>query len=317
MSNPTWLWAIVNGVEYDLTSGNILYQEHGDGFGMPPLHRMTQRGPQQHGATNRDFRLDPRTITLIAGVARLCDADVYAARRMLLDIFKPSNTPIKLRWDLSNDTVRQIDAFYDGSMTLPLHSAAAGGIRSQNQSGQTLIGTSGGVYQRTAIDLFCPDPTFYDPTLVTVLMTNTSLGAGLTVPMPVPFSVSSSAMALATVIAYAGDWLTYPVIRLIGPLTNPIVTNVTTGEVLDFTGSAIETGDYWDIDLSYGAKTIVDSTGASRIAALSSVSDLGSWHLAAAPDASATYANTITVTAIGTVSTSAVQLTWYNRFLGF
>lgn len=317
MSNPTWLWAIVSGTEYDLTGAGILYQEHGDGFGLPPHHRFTQRGPQQHGETNRDFRLDPRPITLAAGFARECDADVYDARRRLLGIFKSSNTPIKLRWDLSNGAVRQIDTFYDGSMTLPLRSAAAGGIRSQNQSGQTLMGRNGGVYQRTAIDLIAEDPTFYDPTLQVVTLSNTSFGAGLAVPMPVPFSVGASSAALSQAITYAGDWLSYPTLRLIGPLTSPVVQNTTTGEVLDFTGAIIDPTDFWDIDLNYGVKTVVDSAGTSQIGALRDGSDLATFHLAAADDASATRANTIALTATGSTSVSALRVSWYNRFIGF
>jgi hypothetical protein len=311
MSNPTWLWAIVGGATYDLTGAGILYQEHGDGFGLPPHHRFT------HGATNRDFRLDPRPLTLIAGFARLCEADVYAARRMLLDIFKPSNTPITLRWDLSDGTVRQIDVFYEGSMTLPLRAPTAGGIRSSNQSGQTPIGQSGGVYQRTAIDLIAEDPTFYDPTLQVATVTNGYAAGGLTVPLPVPFSIGPSVFSGSTVIQYAGDWLAYPVLRLNGPLTSPVIRNTTTGEILDFTGATIDAGDYWDIDLGYGAKTIVDSFGTSQIAALVNGSDLGTFHLAAASDARSSFANTITLTATTTTSVSSMRVSWYSRFVGF
>jgi hypothetical protein len=317
MSTPTWLSAIVNAVVYDITAAGILFQEHADGFGLPPMHRFTQRGPQQHGETNRDFRLDPRIITLIAGFARDCDAEVYAARQRLLGIFKPSNIPIKLRWDLSNGAVRQIDTFYSGSLTLPLRSAAAGGIRSQNQSGQTPIGSAGGVYQRSAIELIAHDPTFYDPTLQTVTLANTSFGDGLSVPLPVPFDVGASVLSLSQALTYAGDWLSYPTIRLIGPLTSPVGTNVTTGEVLDFTGSSVPPGDFWDIDLSYGAKTVVDAAGANQLAALSDASDLATFHLAAASDASATLDNTITLTATGGTSVSTLRLQYYHRFIGF
>lgn len=315
MANPTWFWAVVNGVEYDLTGGGILWQEHGDGFGLPPMHRFTQRGPMQHGETNRDFRLDPRTISLVAGVARPTDADLYDARRRLLGIFKPSNTPIKLRWDLSNGSVRQIDTFYSGGMSLPLGHQAAGGIRSQNQSGQTPL-VSQGIYQRTGIELVAEDPTFYDPALQTATLSNTSFGSGLAVPMPVPFSVGASVMSVSQVITYTGDWLSYPLIRLTGPMTDPVVRNLTTGEVLDFTGSSIASGDYWDIDLSYAAKTIVDSAG-NNVPSLLDGSDLATFHLAAPTDASGSFANTLTITASGTNSQSTMRVQWYNRFVGF
>lgn len=313
MSNPTWLWAIVNGTTYDLTGAGILIPELVDGLGLPPLHRFTQRGPQQHGATNRDFRLDPRSLTLIGSFTRNCPADVWAARRRLLDIFKPSNIPVQLRWDLSDGTSRQLDTFIEGELTLPFGAVSGQG---GGQDRQTLIGLSGGVQQRTAIQVIAEDPTLYDPTLVTVTIPNTTFGTGMTVPLPVPFSIGSSVMSGAQVITYLGDWLTYPTIRLTGPMTDPIVTNTTTGEVLNFTGTTIAIGEYLDIDLSYGAKTVRDSNGVNQIAALVSTSDLGTWHLAAGSDASSSLANTITITASATSSVSAVRLTFYTRYLG-
>lgn len=316
MALPTWLWAIVGGSLYDLTAGGILWMEHGDGFGLPPMHRFTQRGPMQHGETNRDFRLDPRTITLAAGVDRPNEAQIYDARRRLLGIFKPSNTPILLRWDLANGTVRQIDTYYSGGMTLPIGHAAAGAISSQNQSGQTPL-YSQGVYQRTAIELTAYDPTFYDPTLQTAILTNTLFGSGLPVPMPVPFSVGGSIFGGSLNITYGGDWLSYPVLRLTGPLNDPVIRNTTTDELLDLTGASISAGDYWDIDLSYAAKTIIDAAGVDQMGFLSDASDLATFHLAAADDASATRVNTITLAATGASSVSQLRVQYYNRFVGF
>lgn len=317
MSNPTWMWAIVGSTTYDLTGAGILYQEHGDGFGLPPHHRFTQRGPQQHGATNRDFRLDPRPLTLVAGFARLCEADVYAARRMLLDIFKPSNTPIQLRWDLADGSVRQIDVFYEGSMTLPLRAPTAGGIRSSNQSGQTPIGRAGGVYQRTAIELIAEDPTFYDPTVHVASLVSGFVGSGLPVPLTVPVAIGSAVFNSTLVIPYAGDWLSYPVITILGPFSDPIITNVITGEILNLTGISIPPGETWTIDLAYGAKTVSDGNGANQLAAVSIDSDLGTWHLAAAPDASSVFPNVILVTGTNATGQSVVTFRYYDRFIGF
>lgn len=316
MTMPTWLWATVAGVDYDLTAAGLFLLEHGDGFGLPPLHRFSSRGPQQHGETDKGFRLDPRIITLVGGVVRETDARMYDARRRLMGVFKPSNDPILLRWDLSNDTVRQIDTFYSDGMSLPIGHAAAGAISGQNQSGQTSL-YSQGLYQRTSIELFAPDPTFYDPTLHTVTIGNTSFGSGLAVPMPVPFSVGSSVMGVTGTIAYDGDWLSYPALHLTGPLTDPIITNLTTAEVLDFTGSTIDAGDFWDIDLRYGFKTIYDASGTSRVGSLADGSDLATWHLAASPVADTPYTNQIRIFASGATSVSALRVSYYSRFVGF
>jgi len=315
MSLPNWLWAITGGVQYDLTGAGLFWQEHSDGWGLPPMHRFTSRGPQQHGETNIDFRLDPRIINLVGGTVRDTQSSIADARRRLMGIFKPSNAAILLRWDLANGSVRQIDAFYSDGMSLPLGHVTAGRVSSQNQSGQTpLYGEA--LYQRTAIELVCPDPTFYDPTAHVVTITNTSFGSGLTVPMPVPFSIGASSMNVSQAIAYDGDWLAYPVLRLIGPLTDPVIRNTTTGEVLDFTGATINAGDYWDIDLGYAAKTVTDAAGTSQIGALVDGSDLATFHLAATPTADAPYSNTLTLVAGGANSVSSLRVTYYSRFIG-
>lgn len=312
MSNPTWLWATIGGTTYDLTSAGILWFEQADGLGLPPMHRFTQRGPQQHGETNRDFRLDPRQITLIGSFARPTEAELYTARRRLLDIFAPSNSPIVLRWDLSNGAVRQIDTFYSGGLSLPIGTPPDS---SGDRSGQTRL-YSQGIFQRSAIELTAYDPTFYDPTLLTATLTHTTFGGGFVVPMPVPFSVGGSTLGTTLQVTYSGDWLSYPVIRLTGPLDDPVLTNTTTGDVLNFTGASISAGDYWDIDLSYGAKTVIDAAGDSQIAFLTATSDLATFSLAPALDGSASRVNTLTLSATGATSVSAARLQWYSRFVG-
>jgi hypothetical protein len=293
----------------------LFWQEHSDGWGLPPMHRFTSRGPLQHGETNIDFRLDPRILNLVGGTVRDNQAKMQAARSRLMGVFKPSNAAILLRWDLADGTVRQIDTYYSDGMSMPIGHVTAGRISSQNQSGETaLYGEA--LYQRTAIELVAPDPTFYDPTAHVVTITNTSFGSGMPVPLPVPFSVGPSTMSVSQAIAYDGDWLTYPVLRLIGPLTDPVVRNTTTGEILDFTGATINAGDFWDIDLGYAAKTVTDAAGNSQMAYLVDGSDLGTFHLAATPTADAPYSNTLTLVAGGSNSQSSLRVMYYSRFIG-
>ena len=40
-----------------------------DGFGMPPSHRLTERGPLQHGETDLGYLLDPRLIQIAVKLA--------------------------------------------------------------------------------------------------------------------------------------------------------------------------------------------------------------------------------------------------------
>ena len=62
------IYAIMDGVEYDLNYGDPAKFEGEDDLGMPDLHRMEERGPMQHGTTDRGYRLDPRYPTYVFGI---------------------------------------------------------------------------------------------------------------------------------------------------------------------------------------------------------------------------------------------------------
>ena len=116
-------------------------------------------------------------------------------------------------------------------------------------------------------------------------------------------------------IDYGGNWLEYPVIRLHGAISDPIITSVVTGEKLDFTGITITAGTYYDIDTRYGFKTVKNEAGENKIAELTDDSDLGTFHLSAAPYATGGV-NIISIAGTAVTGGSAV-ITYYNRYTSF
>jgi hypothetical protein len=90
---------------------------------------------------------------------------------------------------------------------------------------------------------------------------------------------------------------------------------VTTGEVLDFTGTTIGAGEWYELDLRYGYKTVLDNSGANVVSDLSSDSDLATWHLATDPEAAGGI-NSITVTGSAVTEATSVHLVWFERYLG-
>ena len=55
----------VNTITTRLGSESFTFSYLGDqGFGLAPLHRITTRGPLQHGDSDIDFRLDPRILQI-------------------------------------------------------------------------------------------------------------------------------------------------------------------------------------------------------------------------------------------------------------
>lgn len=117
-------------------------------------------------------------------------------------------------------------------------------------------------------------------------------------------------------LAYEGDWPAFPIIRLAGPISDPVITNTATGETLDFTGTTIGSTDFYTIDTRYGQKTVKDGGGISRLSGLSTDSDLYSFHLEPSPLATGG-TNVITLGGTATGTATLMTITYYNRFIGF
>ncbi len=103
----TTLQAIVGGVTYDLSDAVNYKHLANDGFGLPSQRLLTESGPLQNGVSYLGFRLEPRIITLGLFASASNESAYYSRRAEVLNIFKPSNTPIQLRFTKPDGDVRQ------------------------------------------------------------------------------------------------------------------------------------------------------------------------------------------------------------------
>lgn len=62
------------------------------GFGLSPLHFITQRGPYQDGQTALDMRLDPRVVQVVIAEPLFRRMDFWDRRNDLLDLLRPSRS---------------------------------------------------------------------------------------------------------------------------------------------------------------------------------------------------------------------------------
>jgi hypothetical protein len=286
---------IRNGNIYSLVDGTYSHYLGDNGWGAAPTHRLTARGPQQHGESDYGFRLDPRVGSVVLGIPGSSLEDLFSRRGGLIALFGPANS-LALRWTIGS-LVKQIDVKRVGGLSLA----------SANKSG---------FYQRAAVDLRAADPSFYDPDSQ---LQEFGLGSGANefeVPMPVPHHVGASTLDETVGINYPGSWHSFPFIRITGPITNPVITNESTGEVLDFTGTTIVVGDYYDIDCAYDAKTVIDDSGVNKIADLTDDSDLATFHISCDCEAVPGGANSISVTGSATTTATKVTMTYFNRYEG-
>lgn len=295
MSALDKLEIIVNGVSEDVSDLLDFALTGNDGFGMPPFHRLEERGPQQDGVTDRGFRLDPRIIGL--KIASFPDdlVDYYALRDVLLRIFRPRTQALILRRTVAG-MVRQCDC----------HLVDGGRFSSANAKALS---------QDEVFQLKAGDPTLYDPVGEAITF---SLGGGgdqFTVPTPVPTGIGASTINQLIAIEYGGSWRTYPKIRITGPITDCVITNTSSGDKLDFTGITIAAGDYYDLDLAYDAKTVVNASSVNKIADLTDDSNQATFCIlddSIVEDGT----NSIRVTGSGINAATKVDLSFYTRYIG-
>ena len=280
---------IVNGVEQSLPP--IVTHE---GWGMTGVRLFTSEGSQQIGSTYHGHRMKARIGVLIFQMPTSTLDDMYALREELQEIFNPLNN-VEVKFDLGYG-VRRIAVHYLNDMTMPwlgeLYAA-----------------------QRVAVSLFCPDPLFYDPEARYV---NFELGGagGTPVPTPVPTPSGQSKLDAVNIATTFGNYHSFPtLIRITGPITDPVITNLTLDRKLDFTGITIGAGHYYDINLLYGLKSVIDDLDANKIADLTDDSNLDSWMIAAHPVA-VDGKNSIQVTGTAGSSATKIQIAWSDKYLG-
>jgi len=283
-----------DGVEYMLSSPLFVLQE--DGWGMPPVEYVTERGPFQHGETVKDFFLRPRTLQLIVRRSGCSRSEYWDIRAKLLDILRPGRglastppSPGILRKYLANGAVRELFVYTSEGPGFP--------GRTDDSWDQWSI--------QDVIRFTAYDPIARDPKPVSVTFQTT----GVTGTFPLTFAwTSSPGSGGSQTINYVGTFLALPTIFITGPIISPLITNITTGEKIQLTFS-LNAAEYATIDLSYGNKTVVKNDGTNLIGYVSSDSDLATFHLT-------TGGNVLQVTAGGTSIASNILLTWYNRYIG-
>jgi hypothetical protein len=158
------------------------------------------------------------------------------------------------------------------------------------------------------------DPLFFDPTEVVASFT-LGVSGDLVFPITFPIEFGSGVILDTLNLTYVGTWSTLPTIVIVGPIENPVITNVTTGEKLQFNVD-IASGRTITIDLAYGAKTVVDDLGNNLIGNLSADSNLATWHLAPDPEAPDGL-NVITLTGLNPTGATSVQIRYFTRYYGF
>lgn len=274
-----------DGESYPLWGGPI-HLIHIDGVGVAPIRRILEKAPMLHGAFDRGHRFLERRLELQLLIDGVDLAQADSLRDRLTHIFSPTYDPIKLRATRDDYEIRQIDCYLDGEMDFPMTKR---------------VGTS----QLVIVPLVATNPSWYNPTIVTV---NHALTNGATT-----FTCDVNATSFVSQI----------MIEIIGPLDSGLtITSEISSDTIT-TQSAIGSGIQYNINLSSGYKTVeLDSNGSNQFSILN-LTSLGAFSSFVVPsqkevqqilsDPTATSFD-MTFTAAGTSGVSEATVTYFKRY---
>ncbi len=277
-------------------SGPIYVLDHA-GLGLVKPERAARSGPYQHGQTLANARLGPRTITLKLAIQADTEADVWVASQALEQIFNQLDAAIFLDVTRPDTETRRLRVAHGDGWTLPRKASDV-----YNQIPDVL-------------QLVADDPIAYVNEWRVITLGVGVGGTGTPVPTLVPMSVGASAIDETKTETYRGTWFSLPIVRFTGPLVDPVLENLTTEEKLDLTSVTLSGGEWIEIDCRYGYKTAVDESGNNRLEDLTTDSDLATFHLAPADEAT-NGVNEFRATATGATSGSRITIRYLQFYQG-
>ena len=240
-------WSVIRGdVETQVSGGVLSYRVSASNIGSPPKRNLSTRGPFQNGETFYGFRYDKRIMSLVffADASSLILAD--AQRDDVYNLWKGiEGETVTIKVVRDDGEVRLIDGEVINVIDFP-----------------DAVGDRFGASQQFAVQIECHNP-FWRKQALTV----------------VPLTINDT-----TVIPYNGQFPAEPIINIVGPITNPVLTQSATGKKLDFTGVTIASGNNYQIDTRYGFKTVLDGNFANKLGDLTSDSNLADFNVADFPE---------------------------------
>jgi hypothetical protein len=242
------------------------------------------RGYHDGMFTGRDF-LSGRTITIIFNTFGDSSGSAQSNYNIIQSILLPQTsgtTPLYFKFPNSPASEQFVDARVRALRTTVDPNYTYGYITSM-------------------VEFFCPDPNYYDSNLQTSVMSFSPI-LGRTYNKTFNYNYGGGSAVITTTINNIGWGTTYPTITITGPITNPIVGDLTSGNSLSFTGtySAL---DNLEIDLY---NQLITLNGAPARNLLIS----GTWF--DAPPGNSLYYFTGTGTLVGTTQAT---VTWYSAYI--
>jgi len=182
-----------------------------DGFASAALDVVKWDRPGTHGIKTPRAFWRQRALRLDVGIRSTTSADYETRRRALIAAF-----------DTPRDGLTWLKFSTQGGLALQTQFHLNSEIQAPLKQGEVTIGEA-------RIELIAEDPVLYSQTQYAPELL---------------FSAGS------VVISNGGTAPVFPVVRIYGSVTDPVITNTTTGRSVSFTGLTIPAGHYVDIDMA-------------------------------------------------------------------
>jgi len=229
-----------------------------EGFGMPDISYITQRGPFQNGETVIDYRIEKRIIQILVRQDGCSRWDYWENRSSLIDYLRPNRALLGILQNAQfvitfPDTTKR--ALNVNTIDGPKFTARS--LDRWDEWGYT-----------ESLRFIAHDPILYDPTAIcktiAVIQTVNELVFPVTFynsfrnPSGWQVIFASDLVDETLSITYPGTWPTFPNLVITGPLEVPVITNLSTNEFIKLPYSIVA-GEIVTIILQPGAKTIKSS----------------------------------------------------------
>lgn len=266
-------------------------------FGAPPVEFITRRGYRQHGVTEVDYVLTPRTITTQLWHDPMCTRQEYWDARLRLHEFLRHNRggPMTFVLRQPNGNLRALVVRANPGMQFPMQDS--------NSSNWDINET---------LDLIAFDPVWFDPVVKSSLTTSVS-SVNLVFPITFPIQFGSSSIVSDVPITYLGTWHTYPTLTVFGPFSAVIIENTVTHVQIHLTVDVLG-GERRIINLTPGEQSVIDGNGINRFGELGPETNLVDWNLRPDPESPGGVQNVLATFFSGAVGTTALEISYNERF---
>ena len=200
------------------------------GFGEIPTDIKTSKAPYQVGVSHIDTIVEPRFFGFDFTILGENRQEIFDRRLLIIKHFNTILGPGTLIWEQEDGTTYYIDCI--AKATLP-----EGEAQSR-------------VHQVVIVELFAPNPYWYDPTQWEQVMVGFSGGFSLPFSLPVSFGIVGSQVEVNNL----GNVETPVLIYLYGEVVNPVIQNLTTDEEISVV-QTVPDGDILIINTAFGEKS--------------------------------------------------------------